>query len=368
MRLRDWSLKDYLKKYNVMVRKTLIIFVSVFVFFLLLSTQNERIHNREIILKLNQEYIENLSANIDLNDSETVFSYILSQLDDNVNVYPTENYYYFSFNANGKEIWGNIRLPQGERERGILSFAYWEFTNFPQQLNDPNFFSVSKKLGPTDGLSVVKVSSFEYRVSFKRKAVVFHLNQIEQKLPQSIKLRKREVFVMRTFDESGLGFFLVFNKDTSDFMWLLDEANCVPIDYIYLDNDFILEKRTQFVFYWDKKRKRKVLVGVYAENIKKNNYFDGPFDQLADNYIDEATKLKEYINQTYPYASGRVNEYGEFIDTYGKTTDVRIALTPYYNYYTMDDLLSFIEYCPSYQQEEEFYSYLVYDYKKSIPR
>jgi hypothetical protein len=316
---------------------------------------------------LNQNRLEALSSEIDLNDVNKVFSLIFSKLDDRVNVYPTENYYYFIFYANGKEIWGNIRLPREERDLGILSFAYWEFDNFPQQMEDPNYFSKSRRMGLKDSVSIIRNSPFEYSVSYNGKTVIFQLNQLEQKLRESITLRKGEMFLMRTCDESGLQFFLLFNKKSDDFLFVLDEVQNLREEFIPLEEDFLFGKRTQFVFYNDTVNKRKILVGVFAENIKRNNYYDGPFDQLADNYIDTTTGLQECIDQAYSYASGRVNEFGAFIDSNGNPVDIRLAITPYYTYYSMEDLLSFIENIED-KEGDELYSYLVYDYKKSVPK
>lgn len=323
------------------------------------------IENRFMIF-LNEHKLEALSQQIDLDDINKVFGLVFSGLNDQVDVYPTENYYYFIFNANGKEIWGNIRFPRVLRDEGMLSFAYWEFDNFPQQMDDPNFFTNSNKLGPEHGVKVIRISPFEYLVEYEGKKVSFLLNQLEQKIPDSVKLRKGEEFMMHTFDESGLRFFLLYNHKSEDFMFVLDEEEGPPEEFITLADDFLLGKRTQFVFYDDQENDRKILVAVFSENIKRNNYYDGPFDQLADNYITEATGLKACINKTYPYARGRVNDFGEFVDPYGNVTEVRIALTPYYNYDSMDDLMYFIELCKN-EKGEKFYSYMVYDYKKSVP-
>jgi hypothetical protein len=315
---------------------------------------------------LNENKLEELSQKIDLYDVNKVFGLVFSGLNDQVDVYPTENYYYFTFHANGKEIWGNIRLAREMRDMGYLSFAYWEFDNFPQQMDDPNFFTVSEKLGPEHGVNIVRTSPFDYLVEYEGKKVNFKLNQLEQKLPDSIKLRKGEKFMMHTFDESGLRFYLLFNDKSDDFIFVLDEEEGLREEFINLEENYLYGKRTQFVFYDDKENNRKILIAVFAENIKRNNYYDGPFDQLADNYITEATGLKDCIDKAYPYARGRVNDFGEFLDPYGKTTDIRIALTPYYNYYSMEDLMYFIQECGK-EKGDKFYSNLVYDYKKSVP-
>jgi hypothetical protein len=51
-------------------------------------------------------------------------------------------------------------------------------------------------------------------------------------------------------------------------------------------------KRTGFAFYQDGLRHRKILVGVYEANYRLNTYFDGPFDQLPDNFIEGETLRK----------------------------------------------------------------------------
>ena len=40
-------------------------------------------------------------------------------------------YYYYKLYMDGKQFWGNIRLPAGRRDRGVLSFAYFEFKESP---------------------------------------------------------------------------------------------------------------------------------------------------------------------------------------------------------------------------------------------
>ena len=52
-----------------------------------------------------------------LDDPKEVFARVFEQLESEVIVYPTENYYYFSFFANGRKYSGNLRLhPQTEIE------------------------------------------------------------------------------------------------------------------------------------------------------------------------------------------------------------------------------------------------------------
>ena len=58
---------------------------------------------------------------------------------------------------------------------------------------------------------------------------------------------------------------------------------------------------------------RKVLVAVRRLNISRNDYFDGPFDQLADNYADE-TQVAVYMQRAFPSLQGRIDKYGYYTD------------------------------------------------------
>ena len=69
-------------------------------------------------LLLNQKWVEGLrTETLDLEDVEEVFWHIFSGLPDEVTVYPSENYFYFILYAGGRQIWGNLRLAAGRRER-----------------------------------------------------------------------------------------------------------------------------------------------------------------------------------------------------------------------------------------------------------
>ncbi len=72
-------------------------------------------------LLLNQRYLEGISSSpIDLEDVDAVFWHIFSKLPAEVTIFPSENYYYFIMYIEGRQLWGNMRLPAGRRERGVL--------------------------------------------------------------------------------------------------------------------------------------------------------------------------------------------------------------------------------------------------------
>src|SRR5688572_2563182 len=63
-------------------------------------------------LATNESYIEEVSAvtAVAIDDPLAVFAHVLGQLPQRVKVYPTENYYYFSFVHGHLRYAGNIRL------------------------------------------------------------------------------------------------------------------------------------------------------------------------------------------------------------------------------------------------------------------
>ena len=63
-------------------------------------------------LNTHQSYMEEVlrPGTLDVKDPLAVFGFVLNSLPDRVKVYPTENYYYFTFTLNGSPYAGNIRL------------------------------------------------------------------------------------------------------------------------------------------------------------------------------------------------------------------------------------------------------------------
>jgi hypothetical protein len=73
------------------------------------------------------------SSNLAIDDPVAVFAFVLSRLPQSVQVYPTENYYYFHFIHDGVRYGGNIRLAASNRDKGEVNFAYGET---PSDWND----------------------------------------------------------------------------------------------------------------------------------------------------------------------------------------------------------------------------------------
>ena len=288
-------------------------------------------------LQFQQGWIEGLSSTeLDTEDVDEVFWHVFSRLPDEIIVYPTENYYYFTLQVAGRRFNGNIRLPAATRDDGVLSFNYFEFREFPGGGRNPS--GQTKYYNRDDGVGVTKIDRFTYEVAYRDRFVTFHLNQISQEPPKLFPLGEDEVFVERTFDESGYRFFLLFNEKGSYPFWILNEEDGVPDVLESFGKDLVVGKRSAFAFWVDRTHgDRKVLVGIWRFHANRNDYFDGPFDQLADNYAEEVG-ISEYIQRAYPGLRGQIDKYGIYTDRVGS----RVALSTYMFYDHYADVRRFM--------------------------
>jgi hypothetical protein len=286
-------------------------------------------------LYTNQQYIEDLTreTSLPLDDPKGMLAFVLESLPERVKVYPTENYYYFYFYHAGTRYGGNIRLDAKDRDKGKLHFAYFpELTEWVK--NDDLQYRL---LGKEDGVAVEKMEPLVYRVTFGGKSVVFELNDLSKLVPPSTALGPDDQYLGPVQDESGIRFFLVFNKRLKLFHYLLDETTKVA-DELFpsrATNRILIGRRTGFAFYEEHRLKRKILVGVHEANGSVNNYFDGPFDQLPDNFI-KGDELREAIIAIEPHLKGEIDSHGGSPD--GAS---RYLIGPYIYYRDESELLPF---------------------------
>lgn len=298
-----------------------------------------------------QDYIEGRYPEIqdslvDLNNIDQVFDLVFSSLRDEVKVYPTENYYYFVFSVKdgsasggkngGRPIWGNIHFPPAAEIGDYVDFAYWTFESDPEKVGAPD--THYKKFDTSAGIVIKKLAPLKFSVSYQGKSVIFSLNDIDQKARPAFSLRGGEVVAEHTFDESGYAFFLIYNKTAHSFLFVLDESSALPEAFRSQGGNILVGKKTGFAFYQD--GDRKILMAVSADNVTRNNYFDGPFDQLADNFITDRV-FSGYLQEAFPYAKGRIDQYGRFTDV-GHS---RLALIPYRFYRDFRELPAIIKGC-----------------------
>lgn len=261
----------------------------------------------------NQQYVERVrgKVDVDLTKPKQVLKFVLANLDDEVIVYPGENYFYFKFFTGGVRYAGNIRLDALDRDQGKVHFAY--FRDYNQWSGNPEVNYTLFK--PGDGIKVEKLEELKYTVSAGGKVVTFRLNDLRGIKPPEGSVRPDEDFIGPVFDESGIVFFLVYNKTFKTFQYFLDETRPIA-DKLFkssITDDVVIGRRSGFAFHIDKYRKRKILIGVHNANANLNNFLDGPFDQLPDNILGDG-RLRRAILDIEPALKGKIDIYGNSPD------------------------------------------------------
>lgn len=302
----------------------------------ILFTASAAAQNSELpALSTHESYINELSRKTTLavDDPLAVFAYVLNSLPDQVKVYPTENYYYFRFIHNGTPYSGNIRIERSENDKASLHFAYYETETEAR----PAAAVRHVTFGAAQGVTLEKIERFVYRVSYAGKSVVFVLNDLSQVKPPAGALAPDEKFIGPIFDDSGIRFFLVYNTKLKVFHYILDETVKVAEEFFpYQGADRILVgKRTAFAYYRDHKLDRKILIGVQETNVRLNTYFDGPFDQLPDAFI-EGEALRDALIETRPELKGKIDRLGNFAGG-----EMRVSVDPYLPYFELSELDAF---------------------------
>ncbi len=309
--------------------------VSIASFLLLTSAATALAQEAPPKFHTNQSYIEDVNrrTSIPADDVKKMFGLVLESLPERVTVYPTENYYYFYFYHNGVRYAGNFRLdPQG-RDEGKINFAYFVELQEWKSREGVTY----ALLGKDEGVTVERVEPLLYRVSYGAKSVLFALNDLSAVTAPATSLGPDDRFLGPIFDESGIRFFLVFNSRLKIFHYVLDETIPVADELVPVAKRerLLIGRRTGFAYYRDHKLERKILVGVFANNSNVNNYFDGPFDQLPDNFI-KGDELREAIIASAPSQKGKIDRYGNSPD--GAS---RYLIGPYIHYRNEDDLVMF---------------------------
>lgn len=279
-----------------------------------------------------EAYVDEVTrpAALDVKEPMAVFAFVLNSLPGRVKVYPTENYYYFNFYYGGAPYAGNIRIEPGDDGATAVHFVYYE--DWSEWRPDSPLTHVV--LDASRGVTVEKLERLVYRLTYGGRSVVFALNDLSQVRPPADALAPGETFIGPIFDESAIRFFLVYNSKLKVFLYVLDETVKVAEDFFPAGRSdrILVGKRTGFAFYRDRLRDRKILVGVFEANYRLNTHFDGPFDQLPDNFIEGDT-LQKAILEVAPGLKGRIDRFGSFPDG-----AVRFLIKPYATYRTVSEL------------------------------
>ncbi len=294
------------------------------------ATMSARAESPEI--KTNQSWIENMQTGgeLKINSVEDAFEFVFSRLPDQVSVYPTENYYYFTFPADGVIYAGNLRLAAQDREQGVIHFAAFKQANQSSEAGEMLY----KPLTIKDGVEVNKLDPFSYQVVYKEKSVTFNLNDVSAIQPPKEIIAEGERYLGLVADESGVRFFLFYNQIHKVFAYVLDETNGVLDQFVQTaeDSRVLVGQRTGFAFYNHHYLDRRVLIGVHGANTVVNNYYDGPADQLPENHIID-DNLRKSIVDSDPDVKDRLDKFGYF-----KSGEGRYLISPYVQYLYLEEL------------------------------
>ena len=290
---------------------------------------------------LNETSIEDLNAgNRDgICRPENTLPALLRQIGAQAYIYPSENYYYFTFYRAGMMLSGSLRLASDRRDKGIADYVCYE-TNRPWA-SGTNTVRVQEHLGADDKFRLQKLRNDTYLVSYGGYQTRFFLHQLDHQTPGS-QLMSDEIRVGRLLDESGAAFELIFNRKLKDFYFLLDIPLSAPDDLIELTPNTHISRLTGFVYYRQPAVARYVLVAVNRHESQMNSALDGPGDQLPENDYD-TINFWEYVHQAYPDIEGRHSPGG----TMTSPTDVAgmIFAISSYRLYDNPENLSFIDTC-----------------------
>jgi len=284
-------------------------------------------------LDTNEIYVNEATraGGLAIKDLMTMFKFVLDSLPERVKVYPTENYFYIRFVHDGVPYAGNIRLEPVTRDQGKVQFGYYpDLTPWNDELKGDVF----EVLDAAKGVLVEKLDRFAYRVSYAGRSVVFELNDLSEVKPAPGALAPDEKYLGPIFDESAIRFFLIYNTRLKFFLYTLDETVKVADELLAAKHSdrILVGRRTGFAFYRDARLERKILIGAYKGNSQVNNYFDGPFDQLPENFI-EGEELRDAILAADPTVKGKIDRLGNYMDGEG-----RFLIHPYMLYRQESDL------------------------------
>jgi hypothetical protein len=285
-------------------------------------------------LHTHQSYLEDVmnETALPLGDQKAMLAWVLESLPDRVKVYPTESYYYFHFFNQGVRYAGNLCLDMMDRDEGKLHFAYFE--DLQEWKEDAPL--TYKAFDKSDGVTVEKIERLLYRVTYGERSVIFELNDLSKVVPPPHVVAPDEKFIGPMFDESGMRFFLMFNPKLKLFHYILDETVKIPDQFrpSTYSNRILIGVRTGFAYYLDVRMNRKILIGVFEANSRVNNAFDGPFDQLPDNFV-VGDELRDAILAVEPSLKDKIDRVGGSLEAPGSG---RYLIGPYATYRTEDQL------------------------------
>ncbi|HEX8622299.1 MAG TPA: hypothetical protein VF718_10030 [Allosphingosinicella sp.] len=297
------------------------------------AAQGERPRPRFI---LNEDALANVAGPGDPEacSPTRVLPELLREIGPAARIMPTENYYYFDFFRAGKSYSGSLRLAADSRDEGILQFNCYESLN--SWIETPDLAGAGHELTRSDGVEVTRLGALLYRVAYGGHSVTFSLNDLSQ-APNRAVIGQGDAFAGRIFDESGIRFDILYDRPLKLFYFVLDAQSPVPDAFVRFGEDIFVGKRTGFAFYRDPAG-RLILIAVQEAALANNTHYDGPFDQLPENFFGPLG-FWSYVFDANPTLRGRVTPGGTY-----KDSRLIFAILPYRSYRSGTDL-EFVRRC-----------------------
>src|SRR5258708_10103484 len=132
-----------------------------------------------------------------------VFGFVLNSLPDRVKVYPTENYYYFTFMHGGAPYAGNIRIELGDDDKATVHFVYYQ--DWSEWRQDSPLTHIV--LDGSRGVGVEKMERLVYRLSYGGKRGLFAPHYFSQGKTPASAPAPRENIIGPVFYGSAIRFF-----------------------------------------------------------------------------------------------------------------------------------------------------------------
>lgn len=299
------------------------------------------------------------TAGIEFDSPRTVLDALFHALPTRLVIYPTELYYYFSFRLGHRHVHGNLNFV--DADDGALRLGYFD----AYDVGDARF----SEFGSADGLAIDREGPSRWRIQYRGRTLhaVHPTPSASQEEPPRLP---SERLISPVLDESGFGFHLYYDEIERGFLYVLDPAQPVvdtllPID---IDPRFLVGSDSRFVFYSHRiqsvrgEHARLLLVGVHSNEVSRNSYFDGPFDQ-----VPPRLDLKPYLELAYPYVMmrGGIDEHGNFL----QLDNQRVAISSYQAYESLNSLVRTLGSIANHEiVPRRLLSLLTYETKKDFHR
>ena len=272
----------------------------------------------------------------DFDDPRSVFEFVLSNAPQSPTVFPSELYYYYEFALGERIVSGNLRFT--EADEGVINIGYFDRLD-RSAMRWAGFSS-------DDGVEVrMSEDRTGVTVTSGETSRTFSLYQGAFGNEADIALVPGERYVSGILDESGYFFHLIYSDTHRAFYYVLQTNKPLPEPHVRLERvgenlpdgvEVLLGADSRFVFIRDNDLGRTVLVAVNVDQTAANTYYDGPFDQ-----VPPKLPIRTMLETAYPYVA-----YGEGIDEHGRflgKEGQRVAISPYFDYKTFDDVKGWLE-------------------------